>query len=372
MTPFSAAFRDVPDPRKPFLLDHPLLTILAIVILSTICGAQGWDDMELWAECKKPWLATFLDMPKGVPSADTLRRVMGALLPGPFRKAFTTWAAGLVQSMANQVIAIDGKTVRGSRKPSQSVSPVHVVRAYVAANRMVLGQLAVESKSSELTAIPALLKSLAIKGGLVTIDAMGTHKNIAQDIVDKQADYVLPVKDNQPNLRQELEEALGQLPEPKGQTSRYCCTREQGHGRMEQRKVWVSTQLESLPLCQQWPAIQSAIRVQSERKVGEKDWTIEQRYFISSRKMTARQAAQVIRSHWSIENPCHWVLDVVFHEDICPIYDHYAAENLSLIRSIALNTLKAEPTKKKLSIRQKRKLCGWDHDYLALIARSLF
>jgi predicted transposase YbfD/YdcC len=374
MTPFASAFSEVPDPRTKSLVDHPFLTVLAIVVLSTICGAEGWEDMECWATAKLPWLETFLDLSHGVPSADTIRRVMGTVLPGPFRKAFTTWAHHLAECMNQQVIAIDGKTARGSRKPSQDIAAVHVVRAFVAANRIVLGQVAVEAKSNELTAIPRLLSTLAIQGGMVTIDAMGTHKNIAQAILDKQADFLLPVKDNQPKLRHELEQVFEGKTEPSRNGRTFFRRAEKGHGRLEERKVWVHTNLDALAVVGTWPGVKTLIHIESHRKVGDNESSIEHRYYISSALLTAQQAAGNTRSHWSVENPCHWILDVVFQEDRCPIHDGYAAENLSLIRSVALNALRQTPQrfKKTMSLRQKRKMCGWDADYLNLVARSLF
>ena len=379
MTTFAAAFVEVPDPRQESLIDYPFMTLLAIIILSTICGAEGWQDMELWARGKSAWLSTFLDMSHGVPTADTYRRLMGAILPGPFRRAFTMWAQQLADSLANQVVAIDGKTARGSRKPSQGISAVHVVRAFAASNRIILGQVAVDCKSSELTAIPELLKMIAIKGGLVTNDAMGTHKNIAQDILDNGADYLLPVKGNQPTLRKEVQEVFEGKAEQKQNSATFYKSIEKGHGRQEERKVWIHTSLKSLATVGEWPKVQTLIHIESHRKVGEKESTIEDRYYVSSREMTAKQAADFTRSHWSVENPCHWVLDMVLREDECPIYDTYAARNMSLVRSVVLNALKTTPPpstydgyRKKVSIRQKRKICGWEQDYLGLIARSLF
>ena len=370
MTPFAIAFEDVPDPRQASLVGHPLINVLTIVTLATLCGAEGWDDMALWSRVNDAFLSTLLDLSEGLPSADTLRRVMAALLPGPFRKAYTAWAKALVEHTQGKLIALDGKTIKGSRRRSEDIPALHVVRAWVQGNKLVLGQLATEAKSNEITAIPELLDLLSIQGATITVDAMGTQRKIALKILEKKADYLMSVKDNQPTLCEEIVRELETLSEPKRVSSTFARTKENSRDRHEIRRVWTSSNLEGLPACQAWPEAKTIVRYESERTTSE-GTTVGQRYFITSRKVTAKTALPMIRGHRSIENTCHWTLDVVFGEDDCRIWEGHAPENLSLIRNMLMVALKNETTR-KLSMRQKRKLCMWDHDYLLLVLRGLF
>lgn len=371
MRSFASFFEDVPDPRSEAHIDHPLEVILAIVVLALACGAEGWEDMALWAECKQAWLRTWLDLSHGVPSADTLRRVFSALLPGPLRKALTAWMQQVVELGQDKLglVAFDGKTVRGSRRASLDLPAVHIVRAWVRHNGLVLGQLATDAKSNEITAIPQLLELLALRGALVSIDAMGTQKDIAQKILARQADYLLAVKDNQPSLHDAVRDALEGATPAARTTPTFCRTHDRAHGRDEQRLVWVTHRAADLARCTDWPQVRTVARVDALVDRGDKV-TAESRYFISSRALTARELADAVRGHWGIENRCHWVLDVVFREDQSRIYQGYAAENLSLLRSGVLNALRADTTR-KLSVRQKQKLCGWDPAYLFTIAKGL-
>lgn len=332
-----------------------------------LCGAEGWDDMQLWADCRRAWLATFLDLSAGIPSADTLRRVMAALDPKAFREHFAAWAQDLVERVGGQ-IAIDGKAVRGSARPSEGLRCVHIVRAFLCGNKLVLGQLACDEKSNEITAIPDLLKMIALKGALVSIDAMGTQREIAEAIVDGGGDYLQSVKDNQPTLRAEIEAALGSLPEPKTASTTFTKTENEGHGRHEVRRVWTSTKLARLEACSAWPWAQTIVRIESERTT-DSGVSIEDHFYISSRKLTAKQAAAAVRDHWQIES-CHWTLDVTLAEDRSTVWEGHAPENLSVVRSVVMTALKREP--RKLSMKQKKKLCGWDTEYLTTMLRSLF
>jgi predicted transposase YbfD/YdcC len=376
VTTFQLFFGSLKDPRRTSHSDHPLLTLIAIVLMSMLCGAKGWDDMFLWAWSRRTWLATIIDLSAGVPSADTLRRLMSALEPKAFRQGFEAWARSVVEQMPELHLAIDGKTIRGSER--LGLPAVHVVRAFVVNNHLVLGQLATEEKSNEITAIPELLKTLAIKGGLVSIDAMGCQHEIARTIVDGGADYLLAVKDNQPLLRQEIEEQLASRPVPsRSSSSSFHQTEDQAHGRLERRRVWTETRLAKLRLFGEWVEANTIVRVESERHT-DQGVSIENRYYLSSRKLTARQAALAIRGHWAIENVCHWSLDVTLGEDACQIADGYAAENLSLVRSLVLGALKRSVGKlskfegKKLSMRQTQKVCGWDNESLMELMGALF
>ena len=368
MNPLASFLQDIPDPRRRHLIDHPLMTLLTIVILSTFCGAEGWDEMVDWAHAKEAWLKTFLDMPHGVSSADTLRRLMAALLPGPFRKAFVAWAQALAEHTQGKLVAIDGKAARGSVKDDGSM--LHVVRAWVAANRLVLGQVACDAKSNEITAIPELLKLLSIQGATVTVDAMGTQREIALTILEKDAHYVMSLKDNQPTLHDEAKEHLGPRPEPARASASFHKTVDEGHGRREVRRVWTSSKLDHLATLITWPGVQTLIRIESERTT-ENGTSWENRYYLSSRQLTAKEAADLVRGHWGVENGCHWTLDVAFREDDSRIREGHAPENMSLIRSIMLNAFKRD-TSRKAGVKRKQKMCGWDQDYLLGLVASLF
>lgn len=371
MNSLAIYFNDLPDPRQRNLLDHPLINILTIVLLSSCCGASGWEEMQMWAECRREWLATFLDVSMGLPSADTLRRVMAALLPGPFRKAFIAWSQAIVQKTQGKLIAIDGKTVRGSARPSEQIAALHVVRAWVCENHLVLGQIATEEKSNEITAIPQLLDLLSIEGATISIDAMGTQRAIATKILEKKAEYLMAVKDNQPTMALEIAKHFRERAERARNSARFHRTEEQGHGRWERRRVWVETDLDGLASCEAWPGAKTMVCVESERTT-DKGISFEERFFISSRTLRAKEAAQLVRGHWGIENACHWTLDVMFREDDSRIWEGHAPENLAVIRNLLLAALKQDTLHKKRSLKQRMKLCAWDNNYLHHILQSLF
>jgi len=368
VNPLAPFLREIRDPRRPYLVDHPLLTILSIVILSMFCGADGWEEMETWGRMKQTWLATFLDLSHGVPSADTLRRVVAALLPGPFRQAFVAWAQALVASTDGKLVAIDGKTARGSTNDAGNV--LHVVRAWVKENALVLGQVATDAKSNEITAIPQLLALLSLRGATVSVDAMGTQREIALSILEKDAHYLMALKDNQPTICAEAQVELGTKTEPRRSTSTFHKTEDEGHGRTEVRRFWVTSKLDHLEALIGWPGVQTLIRVESERCVDGKT-SFEDRYYLCSRVLSAKEAASLVRGHWSIENECHWTLDVVFGEDDARVREGHAPENLGLVRSLILNVFKRDKTP-KVSLKRKFKMCGWDHDFLLGMVRSLF
>ena len=375
MLSFSAFFADLKDPRRVSHSNHPLLTLVAIAVLAMLCGAQGWDDMVVWAQARRRWLATFLDLEEGVPSADTFRRVFSALDPKSFREGFSAWSQAIAAKIPELHLAIDGKTVRGSAREGQAA--VHIVRAFVVNNSLVLGQLATDAKSNEITAIPDLLKTLALQGALVTIDAMGCQHAIAQTIIDRGGDYLLAVKDNQLLLHEELQATLGSRPPSPRTSTTFCEQENKGHGRTERRRVWTETRLAKLKLFGEWVEANTIVRVESERHT-DQGVSVENRYYLSSRKLTATQAAAAIRAHWTIENVCHWSLDVTLREDACRIADGYAAENLSLIRSMVMAALKrhveasTKAGKRKLSMAQTKKRCGWDQETLMEVACGLF
>jgi predicted transposase YbfD/YdcC len=365
MTMFHRHFAHVPDPRVRARSDHKLLDILAISILAVICGADGWEELATFGRCKETWLKTFLELPAGIPSADTFRRVLSALEPTAFREAFVRWMQALVDSTEGKLIAIDGKTARRSFDRAAERSPLHLVSAWVRDNQLVLGQVRTEEKSNEITAIPILLGMLDLRGSIVTIDAMGAQKEIARSIVEKEADYILALKGNQGKLHAQVVEFFAAAGTERFESVHHTFyeTRDEAHGRREVRRVWSSTDLSTIPDASKWPSLKSITLIERVRDSGG-DVNVERHYYISSRSRAgARWLSERIRGHWSIENQCHWVLDVAFREDESRIRTDHGPENFGLLRKIALNLLKQEKGR-KVGIAAKRKAAGWDHDYL--------
>jgi predicted transposase YbfD/YdcC len=365
MPMFHQQFANVPDPRVRARSDHKLLDIIAISILATVCGADGWDEIAGFGQLKKEWLGTFLELPAGIPSADTFRRVLSAIDPGAFRLAFVAWMEALVGSTEGKLVAIDGKTVRRSFDRANEKSALHLVSAWVRDNQLALGQLATEEKSNEITAIPTLLAMLDVRGAIVTIDAMGAQKEIAKTIIDKQADYILALKGNQGNLHAQVGEFFKDAgtEQFEGVKHTFHETHDEAHGRREVRRTWTSTDLSTVPDASKWPSLKSITMVERTRELGGKT-EMERHYYISSRSRAgARWLSERIRGHWSIENQCHWVLDVAFREDESRIHSDHGPENFGLLRKIALNLLKQEKGC-KMGIAAKRKFSGWDQDYL--------
>jgi predicted transposase YbfD/YdcC len=363
---FHQHFADVPDPRVSARSAHKLLDIIAISILAVICGADGWDEIAAYGRLKDAWLRTFLDLPEGIPSADTFRRVLSALDPDAFRRSFIAWMQALVGDLKGKLVAIDGKTARGSFDRAAETSALHLVNAWVRDNQLVLGQFATEEKSNEITAIPALLGLLELRGATVTIDAMGAQKEIAKAIIEKDADYILAAKGNQGNLHAQIVEFFEQAGTETFQNVEHTFheTQNKAHGRMETRRAWSSTDLSSIGEASKWPSIRSITLIESEREVDGKATEVERRYYISSRpRAGARWISERVRGHWSVENQCHWVLDVAFREDDSRIRTDHGPENFGLLRKIALNMLKQEKGF-KMGLAAKRKVAGWDHDYL--------
>jgi predicted transposase YbfD/YdcC len=381
-------FRGIKDPRAANAR-HPLSDLLSIAILAVLCGCEGWAAVETWGWMNIDWLATFLELPHGIPSHDTLDRVFGLLDPLAFEEAFNTFTATLVKNGAGQFVAVDGKTLRRSWKKAWSKTPVHLVSAFASQNQVVLGQLATDCKSNEITTIPRLLAMLTLAGHTVTIDAMGCQREIARQIIQQQGHYILAVKENQPTLHAKIKALLDEaiLDNFKGMSHGFCEQTEPkaNHGRVETRRVWVSDEVHWLgqDLLGQWAGLASVIVVESVRQdLGDLSGkvTTERRYFISSHgggsNAAARFLAEGIRLHWGIENSVHWCLDVSMNEDQCRLRAGHGAENFSRLRRIALNKLKRLELKKpngkplKVGIRIKQQACGWSRECLlkALLA----
>jgi predicted transposase YbfD/YdcC len=357
-------FAEVTDPRIDRSRLHELLDIIAIAICAVVAGADSWDDIEDFGKVKHDWLKTFLDLPNGIPSHDTFRRLFERLDPDEFQRGFLRWIEALHEATERQVIAIDGKTLRRSFDRAKGRSALHMVHAWATANHLLLGQVAVDEKSNEITAIPKLLRMLSISGAIVTIDAMGCQKEIARTIRDRKADYVLALKGNHEHLFEQVvafwDRACARL--MKGPDIGYDRQWSEGHGRTEARRCWATSDLDWLEGREEWKDLKSVVFIESERFIGEK-LSVETRYYLSSLPNDAKLLNQAVRSHWGVENSLHWVLDVTFHEDRSRIKKKNAPENFGLLRRLALCLLKQESSSKR-SIKGKRLRASWDEGYL--------
>lgn len=362
-------FASVPDPRIERSQLHPLSSVLVLTVCAVICGAESFVAVEYFGRAREDWLKTFIDLPNGIPSHDTIGRIFAALDSKALELAFRDWAQALTTLTKGEVVAIDGKTLRRSFQQAGSGAFVHMVSAWAAGNQTVLGQVKTDEKSNEITAIPRLLELLELSGCLVTTDAMGCQKEIAEKIVESGADYMLAVKDNQPTLAAMITDVFEQaLADPSfASASNHHETRDKGHGRVDVRRCWtMNINAECGAPFDQWKNLRNIVLVETERTLAGKT-SIARRHYITSRvNISAKAALRATRSHWGIENKLHWVLDVTFREDDCRVRVGNAAENFAVIRHIALNLLKAAsgPNGKKTSLRMKRGIAGWHHDYL--------
>lgn len=358
-------FESLTDPRR-FNRRHKLIDIITIAICSVICGAEAWEHMEDFGQAKSDWLKRFLELPHGIPSHDTIARVFASIDPEEFQLSFLGWVKAISQLTRGQVVAIDGKTLCGSYDHGSGKAAIHMVSAWACANSLVLGQVKTDEKSNEITAIPELLNTLAIEGCIVTIDAMGCQKRIAKTITEKGADYVLALKGNQGDLHDDVAFFFKDALESKtAKELDFHETVDGGHGRVEVRRHFISKAVRQLPGSELWKNLASMAMVVRERHIGDKI-SVETNYYISSLESNAERFAEIVRSHWAIENSLHWVLDISFREDDCRIRKDHAPENLAVLRHVALNLLKLETSLKK-SIKGKRLRAGWDCDYLEKI-----
>ena len=360
-------FGSLPDPRIERTKLHELTDILFIVICATLCGMEGWEEMEDFAAERKAWLKRFISLTNGIPSHDTLRRVFSKLDPSEFQRCFISWVDGLQSKIDGQVIAIDGKTVRGSRDKRNKRSAIHMVSAWASENQLVLGQIRVNDKSNEITAIPELLDALFIEGSVITIDAMGCQKSIAEKIREKNADYVLSVKNNHKQLYREIKDIFTVQHEAEKRQYKYTRDVDADHGRIEQRTCYVSNS-DLIGQGILWKGIKSIVMLESVREYQGKVET-EKRFYITSLDGSAKMIANAIRSHWGVENSLHWCLDVAFNEDRSLIRTAHAPENLSTVRRIVLNILKHDE-KRKIGLARKMRMAAINIDYMeALICQ---
>jgi predicted transposase YbfD/YdcC len=368
---FKSHFSCIDDPRIERRKRHLLIDVIAIAICAVISGADHWIDIEAYAQEKEEWLKTFLALPNGIPSHDTIARVFSRLEPTQFQQAFLSWIKTLKKQLPGEVIAIDGKTLRGSHFRCQGKKALHVVSAWATEQHLSLGQLKVPDKTNEITAVPELLKLLVLKGAIVTLDAMGCQRRIAQQIKAQEADYVLAVKENQGRLHQSLKKTFLKAEGQQFNAMTYSTheTVEGDHGRIETRRYTVLPLMYLHHFKCRWSGLQSLVQVESHRQIKGGEFSQEKRYYISSLPMDAPLMANAIRAHWRIENNLHWSLDVIFREDQSRIRKAHAPENVGWLRRFALSLLKKEPTL-KTSIRRKRFKALMNDTYLLAVLNA--
>jgi predicted transposase YbfD/YdcC len=363
-------FAALDDPRVERTRSHALLDIVAIAVCAVICGADGWVEVEAFGQAKRSWLGRFLALPNGIPSHDTFGRVFAALDPEQFEAGFRSWVASVADLSAGALVAVDGKQVRRSHDAATGKAALTLVSAWAGANRLALGQVAVDPGSNEIPAIPALLRMLALEDCVVTIDAIGCQTAIAAQIAAQGADYVLALKDNQSTLQEAVEILFRE-----GGTHGFVAghhdarrTVEKGHGRLEIRQVETiddPAMIAYLDPHGAWPQLRSVGRVVAERRMGE-GRSREARYYLSSLPGNAAVFGDAVRAHWGIENSVHWVLDIAFREDESRVRQGHADQNLAVLRRLALNLLRQETTA-TMGVKAKRLKAGWDDAYLLKI-----
>lgn len=367
-------FADLTDPRVNRTRRHKLIDLLTIGICTVICGGDDYAAMEEFGQAKEKWFRTFLELPSGIPSHDTFWRVFGSLDPEQFQQCFLSWMSAVSTKTKGEIIALDGKKLRRSHDKNDGKAAIHMVSAWATTNRLVLGQVKVDEKSNEITAIPELLRRLDINGCLITIDAMGCQVDIADLIIENGADYLFSLKGNQSNLHEDVVLLFDDLEESdfSAYAYDYAKTVDKDHGRIEVRHCWTISDpqiIRFLRGADRFRNLQTVVRVRAERYIGD-EHSLEDRYFIGSSTTHATEALRATRSHWQIENSLHWVLDIGFREDESRIRKGHGAQNFAVLRHIALNALKQESTA-KVGTKNKRLKAGWDERYLLKVLGHL-
>lgn len=372
-TSLSVHFGDLPDPRVERTKEHLLIDILTVGLCAVLCGGEGWTDMATFGQAREPWLRTFLALPNGIPSHDTFGRVFAALDPQAFGAAFVAWVRAVAPQTAGEVVAIDGKTLRRSHDRAKGKAALHLVSAWADASGLVLGQVAVADKSNEITAIPALLRLLDVRGCTVTIDALGCQTAIARQIVDQGGDYVLALKDNQPTLHDDVRAIFAEARAtgfaglaPQHHSAAKATDKD--HGRLEIRRSWTISDpavLAYLDEAGRWAGLGGIGLVEAERRLGDQR-SVEVRHYLLSAPLDAATFGAIARRHWGIENKLHWVLDVTCNEDASRVRTGHAAQNLAALRHLALNLLRRDTTRTG-SVATKRFRAALDQGYLTTL-----
>lgn len=363
----------LPDKRRGAGKRHKLVEIVTIAICGIICGADDWNGIEEYGHAKESWLRGFLELAHGIPSHDTFGRVFRWLDPQAFEACFLAWVREVMTVTEGQVIAVDGKTLRRSHDQANGQAAIHLVSAWAEQNRIVLGQVKVDEKSNEITAIPELLQVVDVHGCVVTIDAMGCQHEIANLVVEKGGEYLLALKQNQGQLFEDAQELFAGAREVKfwDVEHTFAKTTHKNHGRIEVRQCWSVTDpdfLHYLRGYERWNNLRALVKLSSQRQTAT-GTTQEDRYFLSSCKTPAKHMLRAVRGHWSIENGLHWVLDIAFREDESRVRKDHGPENLAILRRIALNLLKQDTTVKR-GIKTKRLVAAWNNDYLLQLFKS--
>jgi predicted transposase YbfD/YdcC len=374
-------FGEIADPRRDHTRRHLLLDIIVIAICAVLSGADDFEAVAAFGVAKEEWLRKFLVLPNGIPSHDTFWRVFRALDPVQFDRCFRMWMAAAIELHPGEVIAIDGKVLRRSYENCPKMGPLQLVSAWATENNVVLGQLRIDVKDNEIVAVPALLEQLDVAGCLVTTDAMSCQVKTAQRILERQGDYLLALKENQPGLYGDVSTLFDDLAASGNRAYPFSQDKsvDSGHGRIETRRIWVIDDpqvLSMLPNGERWPQLRSVIKIESERtmtagpleKRGEH--STYTRYYISSATASAAFFSRAVRKHWQIENAAHWVLDVAFREDLSRLRRDNGAENFAILRRIALSLLKQDKSS-KLGLKNKRLKATWDHNYFLHLLSSL-
>jgi len=365
-------FSVIRDPRQESKIDHELIDVLVLCVLGVICGAEGWQDIEEVGHARLGWLQERGFFKKGIPVDDTIARIISVIKPETLQNCFINWMKAVEEATNGQVVALDGKTLRHSYDKKKRKAAIHMVSAFAAENGVVLGQIRVDDKSNEITAIPALLELLDIKGCIVTIDAMGCQEKIAEKIIQQGADYVLAVKNNQKQLHEEVQDffVTARKYNFHAVSHDYFEENHKGHGRVEVRRYWISNTLDTISKPERWCSLKNIGMVESERYIDGKT-SFETRYFIASIETDAKIFSNAVRKHWAVENQLHWVLDVTFREDDSRVRRDNASENLGVFRHVAINSLRNEKTCKK-GIKAKRYKAALQPEYAQKVLDGIF